>query len=308
MISLYSRVHLFRGAAWLIAALAMSVFNDVIMKYVGSRLSSIEVTCLRFVFSILWLVPFMIWKGRESWRTERLDVHFLRGFMLFAGVALWVYGLKVVPISTATVINFTIPLFTLVLARMFLHEHIGFSRSISTLIGFLGALIVFNPLNVVIQFSPLSILFNAEQLDFQASSMLILLASILFAGLDVINKKFVMKETMLSMLFYGSLATTLISTIPTILVWQMPTMREFFWLFLLGAGANGILFFLLKAFRCADASALAPFRYIELVFSAGAGYALFSEIPMMSTWIGAAVIIPAALYVLLTEVGPNQNS
>jgi len=69
----------------------------------------------------------------------------------------------------------------------------------------------------------------------------------------------------------------------------------------LGAGANLLLYCLLKSFSLVDASALAPFRYTELMFSAAVGALIFSEIPAVTTLIGAAVIIPSTLYVVWAE-------
>ena len=74
---------------------------------------------------------------------------------------------------------------------------------------------------------------------------------------------------------------------------------------LLGAGANVLLYCLLKSFSLVDASALAPFRYTELMWSAAVGFLVFGEIPAVSTLIGAAVIIPSTLYVVWAE---NQKS
>jgi len=72
-------------------------------------------------------------------------------------------------------------------------------------------------------------------------------------------------------------------------------------LFLLGSGANFLLYCLLKGFALVDASILAPFRYVELMFSALLGFLVFAEIPAASTVIGAIVIIPSTLYVVYFE-------
>ena len=66
-------------------------------------------------------------------------------------------------------------------------------------------------------------------------------------------------------------------------------------------GANLLLYCLLKSFSLVDASALAPFRYIELLWSAVIGALLFAEVPATSTLVGAAVIIPSTLYIVWAE-------
>ena len=76
---------------------------------------------------------------------------------------------------------------------------------------------------------------------------------------------------------------------------------------ILGAGANLLLFCLLKSFSLVDASALAPFRYTELMWSAAVGFLVFGEIPAATTLIGAAVIIPSTLYVVWAENRKNEE-
>lgn len=270
------------GVCWFIVSLLISNANDVVAKHLGSNLHPLQITFMRFLFGSLVLVPFMVYYGKASFATSRLGLHALRGLLLLGGIALWCYGLTLVPITVVTVLNFTIPLFTLVLAIFFLHERIGWSRWVATIGGFAGVLIVLEPQNA----------------SFQPQALLLLLAAGMFAMLDVVNKKYVAQETMLSMLFYVALATMLFGAIPAFFVWHTMTVQQVILLFFLGCGANLILYCLLKAFACADVSALAPFRYVELVFSALSGYFLFSEIPSQYTWFGAAVIIPCTFFVV----------
>ena len=119
--------------------------------------------------------------------------------------------------------------------------------------------------------------------------------------LDIINKKYVIKESMISMLFYSALVTSLISIPPSIVYWQTPEYSELVLLFALGAGGSLILFFLLKAFSLVYATAIAPYRYLELLFSAAAGYIIFNEFPENSTLYGALIIIPATLFIIYSE-------
>ncbi len=278
------RPSLFKAAGFCTFAFAISTMNDVLAKSLGLALHPVEVTFLRFVLSAMILLPFGFWKGWSLFKTGRPWLHAVRGLLLFAGIALWCHGLTHVPIALATTINFTIPLFTLVLARIFLKEHIGWKRVCVTLVGFLGVLCVLHPAG-----------------DFVPEAIGLLFASLLFASLDIINKRFVVQESMLAMLFWGSVATAVLGLAPAIQVWEQPSLEAIGLFCLLGIGANGILFFLLKAFALADASALAPFRYTELLFSLLAGYFFFDELPSLWTFLGASVIIPSTLLLAYKE-------
>lgn len=107
--------------------------------------------------------------------------------------------------------------------------------------------------------------------------MVILLSAFLFASLDILNKVFVGKESFWAMIFYTALFTTLICAYPASLAWVAPTPLQYGLLAVLGGGANGLLFCLLKSFSMVDASALAPFRYTELILSASVGEWLWHQ-------------------------------
>ncbi|MFP3018783.1 MAG: DMT family transporter [Candidatus Tisiphia sp.] len=277
----------FVGISWFILSLVSSATNDITAKYLGLRLHSFEVTSFRFFFSALILVPFILYYGKQTLKTNRPFIHIARGVLLFFAMTCWIYGLSIAPVTTATVIGFATPLFTLVLAVFFLNENIIWQRWAATLFGFIGIVITLKP----------------HASDFNPQILIFVLASVAFAMLDIINKKFVVKESMISMLFYSALVTSLVSIPPSIMYWQTPTSSEFALLFTLGAGGSLILFFLLKAFSLVDATATAPYRYLELIISASAGYLVFNEIPENSTLYGALIIIPATLFIIYSEKG-----
>ncbi|MDF2965478.1 MAG: putative S-adenosylmethionine uptake transporter [Rickettsiaceae bacterium] len=275
----------FIGIGWFILSLVSSVTNDLITKYTGLRLPVYQVTFLRFLFSTLTLIPFIIYAGKDSLKSERPLIHILRGSLFFFGITIWTQGLVVAHIATATLVSFTIPLFTLVLAVFFLKEDIVWQRWVATILGFFGILIIIEP----------------QAVDFNPWILVLILAALMFATLDIINKKYVIKETMLSMLFYSAVTTTMLALIPAIYCWISPTVEELLLFLLLGASANLILYFILKAFSIVDATAVAPYRYLELILSASFGYLLFNEVPKAATWLGAMIVIPATLFVTYSE-------
>jgi S-adenosylmethionine uptake transporter len=275
----------FIGVSWFILSLVSSSINDIIAKYVGVRLHSYEITFFRFIFGTLTLVPFILYYGGATLKTSRPTVHFLRGLLLFLGMAGWTYGLSLAPVTTATVVSFTIPIFVLVMGVFFLSENIIWQRWVMTIISFLGLSITLNPHAQD---------FNPEILVFVASAMA-------FAILDVINKKFIIKESMISMLFYSAIITAILAMPFALNYWILPTKEELILLFILGCSGNLILFFILKAFSYADATALAPYRYLELILSAIIAYIIFQEIPQESTIYGAFVVIPSTLFIIYSE-------
>jgi len=273
------------GVGWFILSLASSVLNDVISKYTGLRLHSFQVSFFRYSFGALTLVPFIFYYGTHTLKSYNPFVHVTRGVLLFFGMTAWTYGVTVAPISTGTVVSFTIPLFVLVLAVFFLKEDIIWQRWAVTIAGFIGIVVTLQP----------------HAADFNPEVLIFVVAAIAFASLDIINKKFVVEESMISMLFYSAIITTMLSIAPAMLYWQTPTYTELGLFLILGASSNLILFLILKAFALVDATALAPYRYLELIMSSSLGYMFFGDIPAGSTWYGAAIVIPCTLFIIYSE-------
>lgn len=133
------------GILWFFAHQLIGVGNDVIMKYTGSTLGVAQVVFLRFAFATLTMLPVMLASGINSFKTDRIPLHIARSVLLAAGITLYCQGLAIAPIAVVTTLNFTIPLFTLVMARIFLKEAVDATRWIGTLVGFGGVMVVVQP-------------------------------------------------------------------------------------------------------------------------------------------------------------------
>jgi S-adenosylmethionine uptake transporter len=123
------------------------------------------------------------------------------------------------------------------------------------------------------------------------------LATVVFALLDIINKKYITHEPILSVIFFSNLFASLCIFPVAWYDWQIPTLPQLCVLGVLGIGSNLILYFLLRAFALSDISVLAPLRYIELVVSMVFGYLFFDEWPTLDTCLGAMVIIACSCFV-----------
>lgn len=281
-----------QGIFWMLVVCFISNSNDILIKYVGSRLSGFEVAFFRFFFSTLVLLPFMAIRGKAAFVTRYPGAQCIRALLLMLAMAPWCYGVAALPLTLATTLASTTPFFVLPLAKIFLKEHVGWQRSLATLFGFLGMIVALHPSGDA--FNPIA--------------LTLVLSALMFALLDITNKKLLTEdETLLSMLFYSALGTAILGFIPAVLTWQTPTLHELFFLLLLGAGGSLILFCLLKAYAATEVSALQPFKYFELILSAIFGLVIFHELPTMSILIGAGIIIPSTLYIAFYETHQQKK-
>lgn len=273
---------------FLFCMMALSTLNDVISKFIGQRLHSLEVNFFRFLFSLITLIPFAIKKGIKVFATSQPKFNICRGILGALSFAFYVYSLTALPLVEVITILWTVPLFVLVLSHIFLHEKVNSSRWFATIFGFLGLAVI--------------TLYNSNTtFSWKLIYIFPIIASLLFASQDVLIKKIISKDSKLTTLLYFAAITTFLTAIPTYFIWINPNIYELSLLFLLGISANLIQLCLFKAFTYAELSALAPYRYLEFIFSAIAGFIFFFEIPEYNVIIGATILIPSTLYLAYTE-------
>lgn len=304
-----------QGVFWAVMVCLVSSLNDVLTRLSGTRLDFLQVAFFRFFFSTLTLLPVMLYFDRSSFFTKRPIFQGFRSLIGYGAVVSWVAGVSMTTLTIASIMAQTVGLFVLVMASVILHERVGWQRAMATVAGMLGILIILIAptgeaaltLNDVSSFDlgqVFSTFFNQSNIGV----LFLLIAAVLFATSDIINKIMIANEPPLTMLFYFAAGTMIIGFIPALTVWQTPELIELFWMLCLGAGANLILFCLLKAFAATDISALQPYRYVEIFFATGFGFILFGEIPTILILVGAAIIIPSTFTIAIYETRNRNKS
>ncbi len=295
-----------QGVFWITLVALTSNLNDILMRE-ASRLPAQEVTFFRYLFAVITLLPFMIKNRTTAFKTTRPILHVIRSLLLFVAIFAWAGAVKRVPLAMMSIYALTIPLFVLPMASVFLGERVGWQRSFATLFGFLGIFIIMIGSSDTTD-SLVSFLASPDTQSETAGTWMLLGSVLAFAASDIVNKKYVTKESNLSMLFYIAAGTTLLSACFVTQVWVTPTLTELAFLIVLGAGGNLILFFLLRAFAATDVSSLAPYRYTELIFAGLFGYLLYREIPSNMTIVGALIIILATAAVAYYELKIRKSA
>ena len=290
-----------KGIFFFFCQIIVSSVNDVITKFIGCRLDACEVTFFRFFFSLLFLFPFMFFshskitnidsshKFKQIIVTKHWFLNILRGVIGSISFLAYIYSVTHLPLVEVIVILWTIPIFSLILSAMFLHEKMTKSRCIITIASFIGLT------TITVHSSNHTFYFNLLYL-------IPLISSFLFALQDIIISKMLVKqENKLSMLFYFALITCCVSFYPALKMWVLPLPYELFLLAILGFTSNCMQYLIFKAFSFVDVSAVAPYRYLELLTGALFAFLFFGEIPEINTIVGVFILIPSTLYLYYTE-------
>ncbi len=274
-----------RGALWMIASGLGFTLMALMIKLLGDRLDSFQIAFFRCLIGFLAILPFVVRYGLSSLRTRALKVHLLRGVFGLVAMFASYYAIARMPLASYTALSFTKPLFATVLAVLILQEAVRWRRWTATLVGFAGVLVMVRP--------------GAGTFD--AAALFALADSLSIAFLVTLVKRLPPTETTLIMLFYFGLFSTVSSLPPALFVWQAPTIEEY--ALLVGIGVLGVLSqsFWIRAYRAGEASVVAPFDYLRLLFAGIAGFLAFSELVDGWTFLGAGIIVVSTVYIARRE-------
>ncbi len=274
-----------RAAFWVIVAGFCATLMNVIVREAADELHPFEITFFRCLFGFAVLVPWIVKVGPSALKTRKKLYYTLRGAVSLVSMLSWFYGITLVPLATATALNFTSPLFATLGAALMLGEAVRLRRWTALAVGFLGVIVILRP----------------TPADFDPNALIIVFSA-MTGGMNVVTVKFLARtESPTAIVTYLMLYLTPLSLVPALFVWQWPSLVAIGWMILLGGLGTLSHLSMVRGYGLVDASACAPFEFLRLPFAAFLGYALFSEVTDLWTWIGAIAIAASAIYVARRE-------
>jgi len=263
---------------------------NVMLRHTASDLPAAEVMFFRNFFGFLVLAPWLL-RHPTSLRTGRVGTHILRAGAHVSGMILWVYALTLIPLATATALAFSSPLFVVMAATLMMGERAGIHRWSAVILGFVGVLIVYEP------FEHLDALDHPSTLG----PLVVLGSALLLACSKLLTKVVAQEDTTLAVVFYLNVFMALGALVPALLVWVAPEPIHYVWFVLLAIVGALAQICLTKAVAHADLSVLQPFEFLALIWAAVLGFVLFAEIPGVPVFVGGALIVLAASYIVHRE-------
>lgn len=254
---------------------------DITAKHLTQTYPPAQVVWARYASQFFWSMLILSPKLRTYLRTRHLGLQLIRSACLFGATFCFFTALKYLKFAEATAIFEVAPLVITILSVIILKEQVGRRRWTGVIVGFLGALVIIRPGTDV--FSPVA--------------LLPMLSATCFAGYTIATRFLGQDEPHATSFLYTTLIGTIVATLFLPFYWKTPTLVDGLMLGTFGViGAAGH-FLLIIALSFTRASTLAPFGYLALLWNALWGLMIFSEVPDAYTWIGAAIIVGAGLYV-----------
>jgi len=274
-----------RGILLSIAATLIFSVSDAIGKHIAMTYGPLMVSFARFVFSFATILLIFPLRLGEAVRTRRPGLQVARSLAVIGANTLFFIGLRYNPLADMVAIGAATPFITTILAIVLLGEKVGVRRWTAMGIGFVGLLIIVRP-----------------GLEVRDWTYFMPIASGTFWSVYVIlTRKAGGVDPPLTQLFYAPLAGSVAMSAAAPFYWEMPQGHDWALLVVIGTCATIGHLVLIKAYRLAAASVIAPYAYVNIVFATIIGYLVYGDFPDHWTLVGTAVVVGSGIYVFYRE-------
>ena len=270
-----------RGVALMIAAILLFTAMDATAKGLIARYPAPQVIWVRFAGQLALVLAILGPRLGPVLRTRFPVLHFWRSASQFGATTFFFLSLPHIGLAEATAIADLNPVLITLGAALFLGERLGPRRIAGVVVALAGAMIVIRPGAGV----------------FTWWALLPVCCALSYATSALLTRKIGAQESVWASMVYAALFGTIVAGAALPFVWQ-PIAATDLWRFgLIACLGTGAQLCIIRSFSITEASVVAPFAYLGIVFAAFWGVVLFDQWPDRWTVIGALVIVGAGLYV-----------
>lgn len=284
-----------RAAIWMIGSILAFSAMAIAGKEIKGLHDSFEIMTLRSAIGFGIVMIFATATGRlPEIKSTQLGGHFLRNLVHFTGQNLWFWALTLIPLAQLFALEFTSPIWVILLAPFVLGERLTQPRVIAASLGFIGILIVARP----------------DLSNLNAGVIAAALAAVCFAATSLATKRLTRDVSIICILFWLTLMQLCFGLITALWdgVFHMPTAQTLPWLCVIGAAGVTAHYSLTSALKLAPASFVVPIDFLRLPLIAIVGALLYGEPLDPYVFIGAAVIFTGIWINIRAELRPNGHS
>ena len=271
---------------------------DAIAKYLSTfdAMAPAQLAFYRFFVQFCLTLPILLFVTPKAfWRPKRPWVNLLRGCLHAAATLMFFISVKYMPLADVFAIYFVEPFMLTAMSALFLGDKVGWKRWLAIAVGFCGAMIVIQPSYAL----------------FGPTSLLPVVCAFFFTLYLFLNRAVGEGDSPLMMQVLAGAGGSLFMGGALLggdwmgqVEFQpaLPTSGLAIGLLVLLGGLSGYAHLLVvRAFRMAPLSLLAPFQYFEIISATVLGYILFHDFPSLSKWLGIAIIVGSGLFIIWRE-------
>ena len=273
------------AALWMAGWLALMLIITVAGRETTRELNVFQIMEVRSILGFCMLYPLIhINGGFAAMKTARPLQHVSRNLIHYGAQLGWFYALTLIPLGQVVSIEFTMPIWTAILAAAFLGERMTVWKIAAIVLGIIGVIVIVRPSTGEV---------NPGQL--------IALAAAVGFGISIaMVKSLTRTENTLTIIFWMLVVQSVAGFFPAIHVWVWPSAWAWGWIVVIAFCGTFSHYCMARAMLYADATVVIPMDFLRVPLSAAAGWLIYSERLDMFTVLGAALILTGNLLNLKT--------
>jgi drug/metabolite transporter (DMT)-like permease len=269
-----------KAALWMAGWLSLMLIVAVAGREGMRAMNVFQLMEARSILGLFMLYPLIRMNGGFSVvKTARVHVHIARNLIHYASQLGWFFALTLIPLGQVVAIEFTMPIWTAILAASFLGERTTVWKI---------AAIVFSLIGVIVIVRPATGEINPGQL--------IALAAAVGFGISIaVVKSLTRTEQTLAIIFWMLVVQSAAGFFPSLYVWTWPPAYAWGWVIVIAFCGTFSHYCMARAMLYADATAVIPMDFLRVPLTATMGWLVYSERPDTFTVLGAALILAGNL-------------
>ena len=266
-----------KAAIWMIGAIASFSTMAVAGREVSFALDTFEIMLFRsFVGVVIVIAAASVFGTWHQVNRQQFSLHFARNIMHFIGQNLWFYAVTVIPLAQVFALEFTSPIWVILLSPFLLGERITLIRAIAALMGFIGVLIVTRP----------------DMAGINTGVMMAASSAIFFAFTIIFTKRLTRTQSITCILFYLTVLQLIFGFLTAGYDGDiaLPDAETLPWLILIGVAGLLAHFCITNALAIAPATVVVPIDFVRLPVIAIIGMLVYGEALDLWVLLGAGII------------------
>ena len=267
---------MFHATLWVIGALTSFCLMAIGARELNSQIGIFQILFFRSIVGLLVLLPIMFLSKKSNFLLpKRIKLHLVRNLFHFAGQYGWFLGIGLLPLATVFAIEFTVPLWTIIISYFFLKESITVRKVIAVLLGILGVIVIVQPSLEVARYG----------------SLMVLGAAICYAFSHVATKSLSNTENPISIIFMMCLIQAPLGPLLFIKGWTTPVGIQWLWLVIIGVTALSAHYCMTKAMQHAEVTFVVTMDMFRLPLISLIGVLLYAEHFSVALILGMLLIV-----------------
>jgi len=273
-----------RAAMWMAGWLALMLIVAIAGRETTRELNVFQIMEVRSILGFFMLYPLIrLHGGFAAMKTSRPLQHIGRNLVHYAAQLCWFFALTLIPLGQVVSIEFTMPIWTAILAASFLGERMTVWKISAIVLGLVGVIVIVRPAGEI----------NPGQL--------IALGAAVGFGISIaMMKSLTRTENTLVIIFWMLVIQSAAGFFPSLYVWIWPSAYAWGWIVVIAFCGTFSHYCIARAMLYADATVVLPMDFLRVPLTATAGWLIYSERLDMFTVLGAALILTGNLLNLKT--------